>query len=513
MPSVGQFNDMYKQLQECMLKCDSLSQQLKTVREDVTRDVTNKLNARFDVERTKYEEKIKYLENKVDTLQKENEELKIKNQLLENEVDRLKSLLNKDSDNSSKPPSTDIKPNKKIPNNRQTTSKKSGGQKGHKPHYLSKESIEEKIKNGDVEHIVVEHGVSTSSNSNYISKYEITYRFVTVVKEHRFFPDINGKYSINNKYSKDVFYGNELKALCSFFNVENSMPLNKIVSTLNTLSNGVLSLSEGTVVNFIKKLSGKCKFVLDRFVTELLNSNLMYTDETGVRCENSRYSVRNYTLNNLTVYKVNRYKNLECIKKDNILNNYVGNIVHDHDTTMYNFGRKNIECNVHVCRYLKGNSENTCNAWSDKLRTFFNRVNNSRKIAQKFGLERFEEDDEKRYEQEYDQILEQGFLENKKTSSKYYQKEELKLLKRLKKYKENHILFIRDFSLPFDNNPSENDIRVFKIKTKVSGCFRSKEGLENFANILSVVKTARKRGLTVLDVISNIYNEKAVAAI
>ena len=84
-------SDVYKKLQEVMNKCDGLSQQIKTIR----RNVTLELNARFDIERINYENRIKNLENEVNCLKKENLALKEENTLLKDEVDRLKSQLNK----------------------------------------------------------------------------------------------------------------------------------------------------------------------------------------------------------------------------------------------------------------------------------------------------------------------------------------------------------------------------------------------------------------------------------
>lgn len=283
------------------------------------------------------------------------------------------------------------------------------------------------------------------------------------------------------------------------------MPLNKIVSTIATLSDNVLELSEGTIVNFLNELSNKSEKVLEDMTNGLLNSKEMYTDETGTKCNGKRRSVRNYSTKNTVVYKANRYKNKKCIEENCILNKYTGDIIHDHETVIYNYGNRHIECNVHICRYLKGNTENTHNVWSIKMRELLVRLNNSRKIAILYGQNFFEKDDVLKYELEYDKIIEKGFAENKRTPSKFHRQEEKKLLNRLKKYKENHLLFIHDFSLPFDNNLSERDIRVYKTKTKVSGGFRSDNGLKVFTNILSIVKTARKRSLNIFKILVSIY--------
>lgn len=98
--------------------------------------------------------------------------------VLRNEVDRLKSQINKDSDNSSKPPSSDTKKN--IPNNREKRNNKTRRQKGHKAYYLAKKDVEEKIRNKIYEHEIIDVRVKTTK---YISKYIIDTKVTVVAKE------------------------------------------------------------------------------------------------------------------------------------------------------------------------------------------------------------------------------------------------------------------------------------------------------------------------------------------
>lgn len=105
----------------------------------------------------------------------------------------------------------------------------------------------------------------------------------------------------------------------------------------------------------------------------------------------------------------------------------------------------------------------------------------------------------------YDEILKLGYEQNKRTKSKYYRGKEKTLLNRLKKYKSNHLMFLEDFSMPFDNNLSERDLRHIKMKLKVCGGFRSVAGQEAYVNIKSIFITCTKRSLNVFEATRNLF--------
>ena len=149
--------------------------------------------------------------------------------------------------------------------------------------------------------------------------------------------------------------------------------------------------------------------------------------------------------------------------------------------------------------------------WPFKMYDLIFRMNNSKKIAQSYGMEKFDKTDIQKYEKEYDEILEMAKQENKEIKSKFYQKEKaVPLYNRLKKYKKNHIYFIKDFKVPFDNNISERDLRIFKNKTKISGGFRSKKGIEHYVNALTIIKTAIKREINPYQAIEAIFKKEAL---
>ena len=86
------------------------------------------------------------------------------------------------------------------------------------------------------------------------------------------------------------------------------------------------------------------------------------------------------------------------------------------------------------------------------------------------------------------------------------------LYNRLVKYKQNHLYFIEDFKVPFDDNLSERDLRIFKNKTKISGGFRSINVAQNFADALSIIKTSIKRNINPFESIHNIFENKVLFA-
>ena len=69
------------------------------------------------------------------------------------------------------------------------------------------------------------------------------------------------------------------------------------------------------------------------------------------------------------------------------------------------------------------------------------------------------------------------------------------LIERLLKFKKLVCLFINNLKMPFDNNQTERDVRNVKTKSKISGCFRSLKGAQNYLTIMSYLSTARKHGI------------------
>ena len=488
--------DLFKQVQELILKCDNLSHEVKTIEKKTEK----KFKKQIKEIKKHYEEKIENLNNRVTNLEKENKKLISENEKLRNDNDRLKKKNNNDSNNSSKPPSTDIKKN--IPNNREKTTKKAGAQQGHKAHFLSKKNVEEKIKSGEFKTEVIHNG---KIQNEYISKYILDLNIEVIVKEYRFYKDEKGKYNIPKEFKTDVQYGNEIKTICTVLNTEGIVALDRLANFVSCISHGKINISKGSIVNFMKDFNSKSQYVIKAIENKILNSELMHTDATTGRVENKNICIRTHSIDEATLLIPTYGKGKKYIEEANILNRYTGNLVHDHETVIYNYGNKHIECNVHISRYLKGCNENTNNNWSLKMRSFLCQINKYRKDLKNKGITGFKVEQLERYSRRYDEIIEAGYEENKKVKSKFLRQDEQRLLNRMKKYKENHIMFLYDFSMPFDNNMAERDLRHIKMKQKISGHFNSMEGMKIYANIKSIIITLKKQGRDFYKEILNIY--------
>lgn len=108
--------------------------------------------------------------------------------------------------------------------------------------------------------------------------------------------------------------------------------------------------------------------------------------------------------------------------------------------------------------------------------------------------------------EKYDEILNQAHEISKKDFNNYYGNEERKLIKRLEKYKDNYLLWVLRFDVPFSNNLSERSLRNSKTKMKVSGQFSNMQNAEYFARIKSYIETCKRNDINIYDALCKLIN-------
>lgn len=472
-------NGIFNQLQEIMNRLDSVESELC-------------------VEKKEHKEDVDCLNAKIDSLTQENT-------LLRNDNARLRSIINNDSSNSSLPPSTDQKGGKSVNtfNGRNKTGRKAGGQKGHKGTTLTKNEIEKKIQEG-----TCRHEIQTIGNpicGKYISKYVVDLKTEAVITEVRIYADEHGKFSIPPEYRSDVTYGENVKALAVSLYSEGVMANDRIAAFLNAASGDVLELSDGSIYGFCKKFAQNSAESIQNLESDLLNQSVVATDATTVTVNGKQNYIRNFSTEETVVYHAMNSKSIDALKKIGFLSQYSGLLLHDHETAMYHFGTGHAECNVHIIRYLRKNSEETKNKWSDEMISLLCEMNKARKELMEQEIRNFPEEKRSEYEQNYHAIITKGQAENKKTSHCYAKSEEKTLLNRLEKYSQNHLLFLHDFTVPFENNISERDLRKAKNRQKMAGGFRKESGHQMYCSILTIIETLKRRKLGIIENIKQLF--------
>lgn len=470
---------IYNQLMDVMARLDAVEQDLHT-------------------EKVEHKEDVERLNAKIDDLTQEN-------QLLKDDNARLKSILNNDSSNSSQPPSTDQKGGKPANtfNGRRKTNRKTGGQKGHKGTTLTKAAVEEKIRAGKCRHEI--RTIGDPSNSKYVTKYVVDLDITPLITEVRIYADKNGGLHIPLEYRSDVTYGAGVKALAVALYSEGVMSNDRIASFLNEASGKELGLSEGSVYGFCRKLAGCSTESIHHLEEELLNGKVVATDATTVTVNGEQNYIRNFSIEDTVVYHAMKSKSIKALKKLDFLAQYSGTLLHDHETALYHFGTEHAECNVHLLRYLRKNTEESGNKWSEKMAELFSKMNRERKNSMKQGESSFSNETVAWYEKRYTELIEEGRRENRETRHQYAKRDEKALLNRLEKYGRNHLLFLHDFSVPFDDNISERDLRKAKNRQKMAGGFRKESGHEMYCAILTIIETMKKRKMGLMENLKAIF--------
>lgn len=438
--------------------------------------------ARLDAVEAKNNREISRLNGEIKDLKKENRELKEENQRLKDDNARLKSIISNDSSNSSLPPSTDQKGGKPANtyNGRTKSGRKAGGQKHHKGTTLTKADIEEKIRSGKCKHEI--RTVGNPCGSTYVTKYVIDLDVVTKITGIRIYADEDGQFHIPVEYRSDVTYGADVKALAVSLYSEGVMSNDRLAAFLNAASRDVLELSEGSVYGFCRKLSDAAQESIRHLEGHLLDQEAVAADATPVTVNGEQNYIRNFSIQDTVIYRAMKSKSLKSLEKLDFLKKYTGILIHDHETALYHFGTEHGECNVHLLRYLRKNTEETGNRWSIEMAELLGEMNRERKRLQEEGKE-----------------------ENRKTRHKYAQKDEKTLLNRMEKYRHNHLLFLHNFSVPFHNNLSERDLRKAKNREKMAGGFRKGSGNEMYCGILTVIETLKRRKMGLIENLKKLF--------
>ena len=424
---------------------------------------------------------------------------------LKEENASLRQIINKNSGNSSKPPSSDGF--KKIQNSRVKSGKKCGGQYGHKGHMPKfhenpTKIIEIKVKKCHC------GGKVKYSDGRYTKKQLVDIEIKTNITEYHEYKGICeccGEGVRNHAPINDsITYGNNLKSFSNMLSVEGNVSINRIRQMIFEFSGGLLKLSEGTICKWNKDLARQLAPSIQSIKEKLLCSPVLHKDETGVWVDTKLNWFHVLSNDKYTLYYSEPRRGKDADIEAGILPAFKGVLVHDNLKSLYHFDCTHAECNAHILRYLRGAVESKNRRWAKDMIEF---LLYAKKIAENNAVQPSDIPD---FHRMYDDILELGQVEFLRDDKPDYHADDWKLLRRLKEYKEQHLLFLSDRNVPFDNNQAERDLRMIKAKTKISGCFRSAYGDGVFAALKSYTSTLRKNGRNIFDALISAWNANPV---
>jgi transposase len=452
------------------------------------------------------ESEIQALKEENVTLRKENAELK---KLLQEALDKL----NKNSKNSSKPPSTDIQRTKSL---RTSSGKKSGGQKGHEGTTLQFSETPDQI----IEHPAPVHCNGCGQSLKKVDSLSYQRRQVydippikMQVCEHRSEIKCCPNCGIENSgdfpadVAHNVQYGNYLKAWAVYLVHYQLLPYQRSSQLIENLTGH--RLSTGTLVN----ISQSCSTNLSGFVEEvkdtLQQSPVINNDETGYYFDGRRHWLHVAATEQCTFYFAHENRGRQAMDAMGILGSYEGIVMHDYWKSYLDYECTHALCNAHHLRDLTYCEEQEGSRWAAEMKTLLLEMKQQADECKERGLEALPLGQQQELIAKYHRLVKRGYKQHPLPQKEAGKRGVVKksktqnLLERFFLHGEDIVRFLKDFRVPFSNNVAEQAIRMMKVKQKISGCFRSKEGASCFATIRSYIDTMRKHGHSIIEAISH----------
>lgn len=446
---------------------------------------------------------------------------------LEAIVDELTRRLGLNSHNSSKPPSSDgyAKPNQKS--RRQRSGKKPGGQKGHSgshmeiPHEPDEvlQHFPEKCQRCPHLSLCQSQGNFDCSESRYVVDVEIK----TKVTEHQTLSPVDCPYGevdqtaqFPDNVKAYIQYGDSVSILAGLLSTYGAVSYERMHVIFSSLMG--VQISPGTLVNMVRRCAEKVGSTLQDIQSLLMQNAVNHYDETGIRVNGRLHWVHNASSANYTYQTVHEKRGKEGIGDNGVIGNSLGVAVHDCWASYWNFANvTHALCGAHLLRELEGVIENAHeHTWAQDFAGLLMRMKSQKERDLTCGKENAGTYHLHKYSREFDRIMQKADTQcppspvpTEKKRGRKKKGRERSLIDRLIELKDAAMRFFTDYRVPFDNNQAERDIRNCKTKAKVSGCFRSKEGAEDYLSISSYISTGRKQGISAFEALQAAFHGMA----
>lgn len=424
---------------------------------------------------------------------------------LEDEIDKKDDSIGssekpeKTSSNSSVPPSQEsiaARELRRTKSLRKPSGKPSGGQPGHKGSTLQSVSMPDRIIQHEPAYCKCCGRPLDGIEYRKIRKTQIVdIKFVVETTEEQYYEKVCQCGCVNNCDAPNcrIKYGDNIRALVSYLNVVQCIPFKRIAELITDLCGQ--KMSEGTIQNILKGNSVKSNNAYEEIRKGIECAPVVGADETGAAVGKQLHWNWIFQTDALTYVYQLKSRGQEAVdsKFPNGLPH--STLVTDRKQTYFKMNVKDHQvCLAHLLR----NAEylNELDAKQDWSRRFIHL------LAHAIDLRR-------------NNTITQRKIKVLKTKMKNLLGESLSHLddeferfkKGILKVKDYLFTFLSNPLVPYDNNASERGVRKIKIKQKVSGCFRTDEGADDFAKLHSIAETAMKNGNSKFNAILTIVQQ------
>jgi len=300
-----------------------------------------------------------------------------------------------------------------------------------------------------------------------------------------------------NDLSGPVQYGLGVKATVLNLLLTQMVSLNRVQKLLKTLIGR--AISEATLLKYVLQLHQALEQWEQEAIDTLLTSPVMHVDETSLRLDKKKHWVHVCLAGDITLKRLHAKRGAEAVDAINIIPRYGGIIVHDCWATYFKYPAcNNALCGSHLLRELEFVINSNGYAWARHLKRLLQRTCATVSARDHKTLS---EAEYARLQKRYRTILTRGIAElparpqrPSGRRGRLAQSDAQNLWDRLKAHETAILLFARRAEVPFTNNRAERDLRMGKVKQKVSGCFRRQEYAAAYCRISSYLQTMAYKG-------------------
>ena len=292
-------------------------------------------------------------------------------------------------------------------------------------------------------------------------------------------------------------YGDGIKAYSMNLLIAQMLSLDRVCKSLETLIDVVIS--PATILKFVSRLHAALQAWEASAIELLLRLPVLHADETSLRVDRKNHWIHVYSGGDITIKRLHRKRGREAIEDIGFMPRYAGVVVHDCWASYLSYDQcRHALCGAHLLRELQFVVDSNGYAWARNMKRALKET--CAKLAaseDKQLTEREYRDLQKRYRN----ILKRGGKElptlpsrAKGQRGRIAKSDAHNLWERLQKHEPAVLLFAQEPPVPFTNNRAERDLRMSKVKQKVSGCFRTEHHAQAYCRISSYLQTMANRG-------------------